>query len=143
MQIYLTKDFLKKTWQTHFFLSVTWHLNQVSVLVSWSKNDFFENHQFWSLFKTETGKRRKIDFLEKHFQKQKNTYIYFFSGENVRIGEVYMHFILSMWCSLTLQKGSLLALLQIIFFGLDFHSLKKLSTKTGNFHRFLTYQEFF
>ena len=67
-----------KNIQTLFFLSVTWHLNQVSILVS-------------CLFKTNWKKCRNIDFLEKN-PKNKKKCIYFFSGEDIRIGEVFMHF---------------------------------------------------
>ena len=59
MQIYPTKDFLRKIRQTYiFFLFVTWYLNQVSMLVSWSKNDFFENHQFEDFLKMKLEKMK-------------------------------------------------------------------------------------
>ena len=109
--------FEKKPTNIHFFLSVTWHLNQVSILVSWSKNGFFENHQFWKspvFLKLKLEKMSKNWFFMKKFPKIKKCII-FLSGEDIKIGEVYKHFFLSMWCSLTLQIGSVLVLLQVVF----------------------------
>lgn len=54
---------------------------------------FSENYQFWSLFKTETGKNAEkwIDFLREKIPKTKKMCI-FFPGEVIKIGDVYMHF---------------------------------------------------
>ena len=54
---------------------------------------FSENYQFWSLFKTETGKNveKWIDFLREKIPKTKKMDI-FFPGEVIKIGDVYMHF---------------------------------------------------
>ena len=116
--------FTKNWTNIHFFLSVTWHLNQLYILASWGK--------------IETGKYiEKLIFLRKNLPKNKTKKIpNFFSGEDIKIRKFICILFLSMWCCLTLQKCNSLAVLQITFFGLDFHYLKMLLTKTRNFHRY-------